>query len=106
MTSRIVIAALAAVLFSAGCMKDEGRSDSVATGTNVEGLHPAGMGSSVGGSVDSTCDSACRILGECGYLEGVSHSECVLGCEQGGMDSYLACILAAADCMEVGSCFY
>ena len=106
MTSRAIITTLAFALVSAGCMKDEGRSDTVSTGTNIESLHPSGMDPAVHGTADSECSAACYMLDECGYLEGLSLSECVNSCEQGGMDGYLSCILAASDCYEIGDCFY
>ena len=105
MTSRSVIAILALAFgLTSGCMQDEGRSDSVPTGTQVESLHPAGMGSIVSGTVDSQCTSACNMLSDCGYLEGLTFSQCVAGCEEGAFNT--ACILSAADCYEVSYCFY
>jgi hypothetical protein len=108
MTSRAVITTLAltVAIVCSGCMEDAPASDTVSTSTSVESLHPAGMGSTVSGSADSQCSTVCSKLSECGYLEGISMSECLTGCEQGGMDDYLACIVAAADCSEVGACFY
>ncbi len=108
MSARDVITtlALAVALACTGCMEDEGRSDTVSTGTSIESLHPSGMGTTVGGTVDSECTTVCGMLSECGYLEGISLAECMTGCEQGGMDAYMACILAASNCSEVGGCFY